>query len=209
MTNLDSIFKSRHIALPTKVHLVKALVFPIVMFGCESWSVKKAEGRRIDAFELWCWRKLLRVPSTVFSAESPSANAETAILWPPDAKNWLIWKDPDPGKDWRQEEKGTTEDEMVDVITDSMDVNLSKLRELVIDRETWSVAVHGIAKSQTWLRNWTELMMVLDHFKFKLKDFFCITKLMWISPCEGWFMVTTSKKLFLSYVCSLPTQLSL
>ena len=119
MTNLDSILKSRDITLPTKFCLVKAMVFPVVMYGCESWTMKKAEHRRIDAFELWCWRRLLRVPWTsrrsnqsILKEISPDAEAETPILWPPDAKSWLIWKDPDAGKDWRQE-KGTTEDEMV------------------------------------------------------------------------------------------------
>ena len=127
MTNLDSILKSRDITLPTKVHLVKAMVFPVVIYGCESWTVKKAERRRIDAFELWCWRRLLRVPyldckeiqpvhpkgdqSWVFIRRT-DAEAEAPILWPPDAKSWLIGKDRDAGRDWGQEEKGTTEDEM-------------------------------------------------------------------------------------------------
>ena len=119
MTNLDSILKSRDITLPTKVHLVKALVFPVVMYGCESWTIKKAEHQRIDAFELWCWRRLLRVPWTgriqpvhpkgnqswIFIGRT-DAEAETPILWPPDAKNWLIGKDPDARKYWRQEDKG-------------------------------------------------------------------------------------------------------
>ena len=122
MTNLNSILKSRDITLPRKVHLVNAMVFPVVMYGCKSWTVKKAEHWRIDAFELWCWRRLLRVSWTarrsnqsnqswIFIGRTDAA-AETPILWPPDAKNWLIWKDPDTWKDWRQEEKGTTEDEM-------------------------------------------------------------------------------------------------
>ena len=126
MTNLDSILRSRHITLPTKVHLVKAMVFPVVMYGCKSWTIKKAECWRIDAFELWCWR-ILKSPlgykeirpvdpkgdqSWVFIGRT-DVEAETSILWPPDVKNWLIWKDPDVGKDWRQEEKGMTEDEMV------------------------------------------------------------------------------------------------
>ena len=125
MTNLDSILKSRDITLSTKVRLVKAMVFPVVMFGCESWTIKKAERRRIDAFELWCWRRLLRVPWTsrrskqfILKEISPGCLLEGLMLtlkpifWPPNVKNWLIWKDPDAGKDWGQEEKGTTEDEM-------------------------------------------------------------------------------------------------
>ena len=115
MTNLDSILKSRDITLPTKVRLVKAMVFPVVMFGCESWTVKKAEHWRIDAFELWCWRRLLRVPWTarrsnqsippkgdlswVFTGRT-DAEAETPILWSPHAKSWLIGKDPDAGRGW-------------------------------------------------------------------------------------------------------------
>ena len=141
MTNPDSILKTRDLTLPTKVRLVKAMVFPVVkiwnmkihkiwkyiMYGCESWTVKKAERRRIDAFELWCWRRLLRVPWTARRSNQSilkvnqswifigrtDAEVETPVLWPPDGKNWLIWKDPDAGKDWRQEEKGMTEDEMV------------------------------------------------------------------------------------------------
>ena len=113
MTNLGSIFKSRNITLSTKVRLVKAMVFPVVMYGCESWTIKKAEHQRIDAFGLWCWRRLLRVPWTAWRSNQTDAEAEVQILWPPDAKSWLIGKDPDAGKDWRQEEKGTTEGEMV------------------------------------------------------------------------------------------------
>ena len=108
--------------MPTKVCLVKAVVFPVVMYGCESWTIKKAEHQRIDAFELQCWRRLLRVPWTARRSnqsipkeiiERTDAEAEAPILCPPDVKNWLIGKDPDAGKDWRQEEKGTREDEMV------------------------------------------------------------------------------------------------
>ena len=126
ITSLDSILKNRDITLPTKVHLVKAMVFPVVMYGCESWTVKKAEHRRIDAFELWCWRRLLRVPWTareiqpVHSKGNQSwvffgrndAKAETPVLWPPHAKSWLNGKDSDAGRDWGQEEKGMTEDEI-------------------------------------------------------------------------------------------------
>ena len=135
LTNLDSIFKSRHITLPTKVHIMKAMVFLVVMYGCESWTIKRAECWRIDAFELWCWRRLLRFPWTarrsnqsilkeikpINSKENQpwiligrtDAEVEAPILWPPDAKSLRFGKDPDAGKDWRQEEKRMTEDEMV------------------------------------------------------------------------------------------------
>ena len=127
MTNLDSILKSRDIILPTKVCLVKAMAFPVVMYGCESWIIKKAELQRIDAFELWCWRRLFRVPWTARTSKSVNpkrnqpwiftgrtdAEAEAPILWPPDGKSWLIRKDPDAGRDWRQEDIGMTKDEIV------------------------------------------------------------------------------------------------
>jgi len=125
ITNLDSILKSRDITLPTKVHLVKAMHFPVVMYGCESWTVKKAEHWRIDTFQLWCWRRFLRVPwsarrsnksivkiSPGISLEGMMLKAETPIVWPPHAKSWFIGKDYDARRDWGQEEKGTTEDEM-------------------------------------------------------------------------------------------------
>ena len=124
MTNLDSILKAE--TLPTKVRLVKAMIFPVVMYRCESWTTEKAECRRIDAFELWCWRRLLRVPWTqgdptghpkgsqswIFIGRT-DVEAEAPILWPLDVKNWLIWNDPDAGKNWRRQEKRMTEDEMV------------------------------------------------------------------------------------------------
>ena len=126
LNNLDSILKSRDITLPTKVRLVKAMVFPVVMYGCESWTIKKAEHQRINAFVLGCWRRLLRNLDSekikpvhakgnqawIFIGRT-DAEAETPILWPPDVKKWLIWKDPYAGKDWRQEEKGMAEDELV------------------------------------------------------------------------------------------------
>ena len=126
MTNLDNIFKSRDITLPTKVHLVKTMVFPVVMYGCESWTIKKAECWRIDAFKLWCWRRLLRAPWTarrsnqsILKEISPGISLVGMMLklklqyfWPPHEKSWLIGKDSDAGRDWGQEEKGTTEDEM-------------------------------------------------------------------------------------------------
>ena len=124
MTNLDNILKSRDITLPTKVHLVKAMVFPVVMYGCESWTIKKAEHWRIDAFEPWCWRRLLTpLDCKEIKPVNPKGNqssifigrtdAEAPILWPPDAKNQLIGKDLDAGKDWGQKENKVAEDEMV------------------------------------------------------------------------------------------------
>ena len=125
MTNLDSILKSRDITLLTEICLVKTMAFPVVMYGCESWTIKKTDYRRTDAFELWCWRRLLRVPwparksnQSILKEISPEYSLEGLMLklqifWPPDAKNWLFGKDPDAGKDWRQEEKGTTENKMV------------------------------------------------------------------------------------------------
>ena len=127
MTNLDKILKNRDSTLPTMVHPLKAMVFPVVMYGCESWTIRNTEHQRVDAFEQWCWRRLLIAPWTtrrsnqsILKEISPwifigrtDAETEAPKLWPPDGKNWLIWKDPDAGKDWRQEEKGMTEDEMV------------------------------------------------------------------------------------------------
>ena len=126
MTNLDSVLKSRDITLPTKVHLVKAMVFPAVMYRCESWTINKTECRKIDAFKLWCWRKFLSpLDSKEIKPVHPKGNQpwifigrtdaedESPLLWAPDGKNWLIRKDPGAGKDWRWEEKGKAEDEMV------------------------------------------------------------------------------------------------
>ena len=183
MINLNSIFKSRDITLPTKVHLVTAMVFPVVMHGCDSWTMKKAEHRRIDAFELWCWRRLLRVPWTarrsnqsILKEISPGCSLEGLMLklkwWPV-----LRWNDGQYfshlmrrvdslektlmlGGIGGKRRRGRQSVRWLDGITDLMDMGLSKLREFVMDREAWRAAIHGVSKYWTQLSDWTELNWV-------------------------------------------------
>ena len=186
MTNPDSILKSRDITLPTKVHLVRSMVFPVVIYGCENWTVKKAECQRIDAFEVWCWRKLLRVPWTarrsnqsILKEISPEYSFEGLMLQLKLQYFGHLMQRTDSLEKTQmlvkiegRRRRGQQKIRWLDGITDLMAMSLSKLQELAMDRGAWHAIAHGVTKSWTWLSDWTELMGIFlsEYYKILMRS---------------------------------------
>ena len=173
MTNLNSVLKSRDVTLPTKVHIVKAMVFPVVIHGCESWTEKKAEHQRIDAFKLWCWRRLLKVPWTartshqsILRENNPEYSLEGLMLKLQDSGHLMqtissLEKSPMLGKIESGRIRGCQRMRRLDGVSKVMGMNLGKLQEMLRARDAWRAAVHGVSKSRTWLANWTTMTMII------------------------------------------------
>ena len=217
MANLNSILKSRDITLPTKVHLVKAMVFPVVIYGCESLTIKKAECQKIDIFELWYWKRLLRVPWTARRSKQSILKEISTLIWEGlmlklklqyfgqlmrrihSLEKTLILGKIESGKS-----RGWQRMRWLDGITNSMNTNLSKLQKLVRDREAWHAAVHGVAKRQTQLRDWTDMDMSKTHCPYRTGHLLCVWETLLDYRGGGWGLICDSLLLLLLLIIFLP-----